>query len=431
LDAGSDEAKVLRVRVSAIALLILFAAAQSAGAVSLTLGGSGAAQDAAQALWASNPSGQSVLITAIGGRAPDGLTFSEIGVPSMAPDGRVWFGAEETGPDRVARWNVFVGDPEATPARRVAFALGSVRTKAGSCLPHFHTDPFPVADSAGRIAFMAADADGRDTLFLSSDGALSCLAAVGSETSKGHRISILSHGTVGIGDDGEVVFSGWLKDNADSRNERQALFLASLKAGVVELAVEGELGPNRTLYRRPFGLPAVLASAEGTLVAFTAGTESGSALFLYRGGVMARVLPTGTLTGIGPVSYLSSGRPGLMSDGTTALLAGCAKIPAIFRLERGRLDLRIQRGQLTPFGTELESLGDPILTRSGAMMVGATDSQEHEKLYVLDFDNALFEVGGTSMLYKISLGGDRDEHSIFTGTLTANQRGDFAYLGGK
>ena len=166
------------------------------------------------------------------------------------------------------------------------------------------------------------------------------------------------------------------------------------------------------------------------MVAFTAKTPSGAALFIYSGGSMARVLPTGTLTSVGPVTYLSAGRPGLMADGTTAVLAGCARTPAIFRLTRQRLDLRIERGQLTPFGTELESLGDPVLTASGAMFVGATDSDEHEKLYVLSPDDAFFEVGESEFIYRIALGAQK-HHSIFTGTLTVNQHGDFAYLGGR
>ncbi len=421
-------------RISAAALLVLLYSATSAGAVSLTLGGLGAAPvESAQALYASNAGGHPVLITEAGHKAPGGATFIEMGVPSMAPDGRVFFGAEIAEPGGVNQsWDIFVADAEAPPNQRVVRALRPASPSA-DCAPHFRTDPYPVADADGEIAFVAPDAARHDTLFLYSGGTLSCLAAVGSETNKGHKISILSYGTIQMGEQGVVTFTGFLKGDktSGSRADLQALLMASPKSGVIELAVEGELGPNRTRYQRPFGLPAALASPEGTLIAFTAKTESGAALFLYRGGVMARILPTGTLTAAGPVTYLSAGRPGLMSDGTTALLVGCARVPAIFRLARGRLDLRIQRGQLTPLGTELESLGDPVLTQSGAMLVGATDSNQREKLYVLDLDDAFFEVGNTAMLYKIALGSDQPEHSIFTGTLTANQRGDFAYLGGK
>lgn len=421
-------------KIRAAALLVLLCTASSAGAVSLTLGGFGAsAVESAQALYASGPGGHPILITATGRKAPGGATFSEMGVPSMAPDGRVFLGAEFMDTDRTPRWDIFAADPEAPPDRRITRAMRPI-SSAETCVPHFHTDPYPVADADGAIAFIAADAYGHDSLFLYSGDTLSCLAAVGSETNKGHTISVLSYGTVQMGERGVVVFTGYLKADktSGSRGDAQALFMASRETGVIELAVEGELGPNRTRYQRPFGLPAALASPEGTLIAFTAKTESGGALFLYHSGVMARILPTGTLTAAGPVTYLSAGRPGLMSDETTAVLAGCARVPAIFRLARGRLDLRIERGQLTPLGTELDSLGDPVLTQSGAMLVGATDSDQREKLYVLDFDDAFFEVGSTAMLYKIATtSADRPEHSIFTGTLTANQRGDFAYLGGK
>ena len=244
-------------------------------------------------------------------------------------------------------------------------------------------------------------------------------------------MTVLSFGSPQMGDGGQVVFNAFLSDGkGTTTGHRQALLVATPTHGVSELAVEGEYGPNHTLYQRPFGLPAALPSPLGTLVAFTAKTPSGAALFLYSGGSMARVLPTGTLTALGPVTYLSPGRPGLMLDGTTAVLAGCARTPAIFRLTRQRLDLRIQRGQLTPFGTELESLGDPVLTASGAMFVGATDSDDHEKLFELSGRDEFFEVGEPELIYRIAMGASK-HHSIFTGTLTVNQHGDFAYLGGR
>jgi len=121
-----------------------------------------------------------------------------------------------------------------------------------------------------------------------------------------------------------------------------------------------------------------------------------------------------------------------MADGTAAILAGCARIPVIFRLNRGLLDLRIQRGQLTPLGAIIESLGDPVLTASGAMFVGATDTDGREQLYVLDRNDEFFEVGSPEMLYRVAFdGGETHPHSIFTGTLTVNQHGDYGYLGGK
>jgi hypothetical protein len=256
------------------------------------------------------------------------------------------------------------------------------------------------------------------------------MAKAGDKTTEGHEIAILSFGSAQMGEGGQVVFNGFLADGAKPPGHHQALLLGSMSGRVTELAVEGEYGPNHTLYQRPFGLPAALPTPRGIMVAFTAKTPSGGALFLYSDGSMARILPTGTLTSLGPVTFLSAGRPGLMADGTTAVLAGCARIPAIFRLTRQRLDLRIERGQLTPFGTELESLGDPVLTASGAMFIGATDTDDREKLYVLSPSDAFFEVGESELIYRIAMGAQK-HHSIFTGTLSVNQHGDFAYLGGR
>ena len=415
------------------ALMILLLTPLSAHAVSLTLNGTGAdlQMENTQAVYASDSNGVPILITGVGMPTHDGSVVTEVGVPSMMPDGRVIFGAETQPKDTAvkARWNIFIGNADAVPSHRLIAALNP-KPLAGDCTPEFKGDPYPVADMDGNIAFMSTIPHGRDALFFYSHGQLTCMLKAGDKTNEGHEIAVLSFGSPQMGDDGEVVLTGFLGESTKPSGHRQALLLASVAGGVTELAVEGEYGPNHTLYQRPFGLPAGLPTPQGTMVAFTAKSPSGAALFLYSGGSMARVLPTGTLTSIGPVSFLSAGRPGLMADGTTAVLAGCARIPAIFRLTRQRLDLRIQRGQLTPFGTELESLGDPVLTASGAMFIGATDSDEREKLYVLSSDDAFFEVGEPELIYRIAMGAQK-HHSIFTGTLTVNQHGDFAYLGGR
>jgi hypothetical protein len=420
-------------RALSSALAILLLTPLTANAVSLSLNGDGAnlQMDNTQAVYASDSNGVPMLITEVGMRAPGGGIVTEVGVPSMMPDGRVIFGAETQPKDAniKARWNIFIGNADAIPSHRIIAALNP-KAIEGDCVPAFKGDPYPVADMDENISFISTVPHGRDALFFYSHGKLACMAKAGDKTVEGHEIAVLSFGSAQMGEGGQVVFNGFLSDNAKPPGHRQALLLASMSGRVTELAVEGEYGPNHTLYQRPFGLPAALPSSLGIMVAFTAKTPSGGALFLYSNGSMARILPTGTLTSVGPVTFLSAGRPGLMADGTTAVLAGCARIPAIFRLTRQRLDLRIERGQLTPFGTELESLGDPVLTASGAMFVGATDTDDREKLYVLSPNDAFFEVGESELIYRIAMGAQK-HHSIFTGTLSVNQHGDFAYLGGR
>ncbi|MGD0118740.1 MAG: hypothetical protein ABSD30_11790 [Candidatus Binatus sp.] len=424
---------MINVRLFPAALAFLLLTPLSAHAVSLSLNGNGAdlQMDNTQAVYASDSNGVPMLITAVGMKVRDGSVVTEVGVPSMMPDGRVIFGAETQPKDTniKPRWNVYIGNADAVPSHRIITALNP-KALTGNCIPAFKGDPYPVADTDEDIAFISTVPHGRDALFFYSQGKLSCMAKAGDKTSQGHEVAVLSFGSAQIGDDGQVVFTGYLGDSNNPAGHHQALLLASPTGGITELAVEGDYGPNHTLYQRPFGLPAALPTARGIMVAFTAKTPSGAALFLYSDGSMARILPTGTLTSVGPVTFLSAGRPGLMPDGTTAVLAGCARMPAIFRMTHQRLDLRIQRGQLTPFGTELESLGDPVLTASGAMFVGATDTDDHEKLYVLSPDDAFFEVGESEFIYRIAMNAQK-HHSIFTGTLTVNQHGDFAYLGGR
>jgi hypothetical protein len=410
----------------------------SAHAVSLTLEGAGTGVSIgnSQALWASDSTGRAVEITAVGLPAPGGGKVSELGVPSMMSDGRVVFGAEittkgERGSTDRQQWNIFIGDPDASASSGYRMRALEIKSKPAWCNPVFHGDPYPVADGDGQLAFMAALGRDRDGLMLYSHGSLSCLAETATHTNEGDQIAVLSFGSAQMGEKGEVVFNAWLKGTKAAPNQHvQALLLAS-RDSIHELAVEGQYGPNHTQYLRPFGLPAAVPSPQGTLVAFTAKSPTGSALFLYDGSGMVRELQTATDTPLGPVSYLSPGRPGLISDGTVAVLAGCARTPVIFRLVHGLMDLRIERGQLTPLGSVIESLGDPVLTSSGTMFVGATDTDGHEQLYVLDNHDELFEVGSPEMLYRVAFGADDHQHTIFTGTLTVNQHGDYAYLGGQ
>jgi hypothetical protein len=430
-----------------VVVTFILALSFNAHAVSLTLEGVGASLSVgtSQALYASDSGGRAIQVVAVGTAVPGGGKVTELGVPSMLPDGRVVFGAEVTtkgehGSTDRQQWTIFIGDPDAAVERRVT-AL-EVKSKPAWCNPVFHGDPYPVGDADGQIAFMAALGSQRDGLIFYSHGALSCLAETGSKTNEGDEIGVLSFGSPQMGDNGDVVFNAWLKPSerhppimndelARPRPHLQALLIAT-RAGIHELAVEGDYGPNHTQYQRPFGLPSALASPQGTLVAFTAKTPIGGALFLYDGTGMVRMLQTGTETPLGPVSYVSPGRPGLMADGTAAVLAGCARVPVIYRLNRGMLDLRIQRGQLTPLGAIIESLGDPVLTASGEMFVGATDNDGRERLYVLDHNDAFFEVGSPEMLYRVAFDEEGNpQHSIFTGTLTVNQHGDYGYLGSK
>ena len=295
--------------LSGLLIAFIVGLTSNAHAVSLTLEGmgSGVSVGNSQALYASDSGGTAVLVTAVGMPAPGGGKISELGVPSMMPDGRVVFGAEvttkgERGSTDRQQWSIFIGNPDAAIQHRINAI--EVKSKPVWCDPVYHGDPYPVADADGQIAFMAALGRDRDALLLYSHGTLSCLAESGTKTNEGDEIVVLSFGSPQMGDHGEVVFNAFLKPSArhpalpsdggaPERRHLQAVLIAT-RAGIHELAVEGDFGPNHTQYQRPFGLPSAIASPQGTLVAFTAKTPSGAALFQYDGTGMVRMLQTGT-----------------------------------------------------------------------------------------------------------------------------------------
>ena len=74
-------------------------AASHADAITLTLAGPepesvSPVADLTSTIWASTPDGILLKIAAVGATAPGGGTFSDMGVPSIAPDSQVIFGAE-------------------------------------------------------------------------------------------------------------------------------------------------------------------------------------------------------------------------------------------------------------------------------------------------------------------------------------------------
>src|SRR5258708_15336456 len=283
--------------------------------------------DNSQAVYASDGNGVPMLITGIGMKALGGGVVTEVGVPSMMPDGRVIFGAESQPKDTnvKARWNIFIGNADAVPSHRMIAALNP-KALSGDCTPAFKGDPYPIADIDGNIAFISTVPHGRDALFFYSHGKLACMAKAGEKTNEGHEIAVLSFGSAQMGEDGQVAFTAFLGDSSKPGGHRQGLLLASLGRGVTELAVEGQYGPNHTLYQRPFGLPAPLPIQLGTMVSFTAKTPTGARLSLYSGGSVAGRLPTGAPTGVGPLPHVRPARPGLVAVGTPAARPPCAGV---------------------------------------------------------------------------------------------------------
>src|SRR5260370_7344397 len=123
--------------------------ASHAGAFTITLGGpepesASPSTNLTSTIWAGASGGALVKIAEVGAPAPGGGTFTEMGVPSISPESQVIFGAEVTDPGGAARWEIFRGDLNAPPDRRVVPAIDKAAASPGR-VPNIKLDPHPIA----------------------------------------------------------------------------------------------------------------------------------------------------------------------------------------------------------------------------------------------------------------------------------------------
>jgi hypothetical protein len=423
----------------ALATLVMLAA-QHARAFSFTLNGPEppvpSATDLTSTIWASLPGGTLVRVAAIGKGAPGGGKFTEMGVPSISPEGQVIFGAEVTSADGVARWEIFRGDLTAPPGRGVTRAIVNAAAKPG-CVPNIRFDPYPVAGSNGTIAFIAPEARGSDALFRYANRELTCATRVGEKTAEGHVLRMVRFGSAAMAPTGEVAFIGRIDDN-DGRDygaggdSRLAMIIASPDGSMRSMAIEGSRAPIGLQNAFGFGLPAVVSTPRGPIVAFTATfSRNGSreyALYVSRNGKSLKVLASGDRTSIGPVTFLSNGRPALSASGEIAVRGACANRRAIYSIHDGNTMVVITPGHRTEVGSRIVTFGDPVVSAAGRIMFGIIDSEDRNLLYAVNPAN----VRRVSLPPVID--GELVEGlnpQIFAGTLVINESGAFAFIGGK
>ena len=424
-----------------LAIMVMLAA-RHARAISLTLAGPEpvgvpSTTDLTSTLWASLPGGALVKIAAVGADAPGGGKFTEMGVPSISPESQVIFGAEVTGADGVARWEIFRGDLIAPPGRRLVRAIESAATSPG-CVPNIKLDPYPIAGSNGAIAFIAPEANGSDALFRYANGELTCAVRVGDRTAEGHTLRLMHFGSAMMAPTGEVAFLGRI-DNGDGRDpgadrsSHLATILAPPHGPIREVAVEGSLAANGSRYLAGFGLPAVVSTRRGPIVAFTAidsrGSDSrGYALYVSDNGKIVEVLASGDRTSVGPVTFLSNGRPALSASGSIAVRGASADRRAIFSVRDGHRVVVVTPGHVTQVGSRIVTFGDPVVSASGRIMFGIIDNDDRNLLYAVNPDN-LVPVSVPSVPDGELVEGLTPQ--IFAGTLVVNESGAFAFIGGK
>jgi hypothetical protein len=285
-------------------------------------------------------------------------------------------------------------------------------------------------DAHGDVIFSAQDADGRDAIFLLSNGELSHLARSGEETREGHRLHHIQFGSARSSGAGEVAFVGWLE------NHRQAELVASRAEGLRVIAAEGEAAVGGGIFRQGFGRPGAAPlqnSVERRRLAFSARTTAGQGIFVLAGGDgLRRVDLAGASCAESPVSFLSTGSPGLAVTGEIALLGWCSDVPVIIQADdKGQARVSLRADSLPDQGGPPLTIEDPWMLDSGAILFGGSAGDRGQSIYELTAQGIAKELYHPYRDLWLTSDDAESRHPICTATIAANRHGDFAYLGEK
>ena len=418
-----------------LTLTLMLLSAGPVRAVVFSLGGptpesAGMDLGSTSALYASTRDGAVVLIARVGAIAPDGGEFTELGVPSISPDGNVVFGAESRGIDQRPIWDIYRAEPSTAGDHRLSRVFdGALITD--QCRPTFKVDPYPVMGSGGAIAFVAPEVSGPDALFRYSGGRLDCLARIGDRTALGNRIAMFNFGSLTIADDGELAFLARLQGSSPSKSvrgsgsNRTAVMIVDRHSTMREVALEGDPAPGASRFTWMFSRPTILQSRTGTSVAFANRSRSSVGVYRSSGKHLVRELITGVPTELGPLTYISDGKPALMDDGTLIIRGASRSLSAVFRAKNGKVALVTREGAVRQSGFQLVNFGDPSVTSSGAIFLGGYDQTGRGRLFVFDREvpeASMHPISETTMLPDAM-------PPVFPGTIAVNGRGDFAFQG--
>ncbi len=229
------------------------------------LGLDGSISQGSDALYAVDRDGREVKIAQTGSAGSDWVVLEDLGMPSVASDGTVVFGAAREWNHQL-RWSIFVANPDSGSIFRVALPTSS---EGGSAL-EMVADPRPQQTSDGGIVFVAHEAAGDDALFKLAHGKLKRLVRTGERLPDGRMVRVITFGSVRPESQGGVAFLGYLEPGG------QAEIMVSENAAITILALQDKQLPSGEHFSS-FGLPAATVTADGSLVAFTARTDRGAA----------------------------------------------------------------------------------------------------------------------------------------------------------
>lgn len=403
-----------RIVVNLVVALAIALFADSAHAFMMGL--DGATSNGSDALYTLDRHGREVKIAQTGTVGPDWVVLEDLGLPSVASDGAVLFGAARESSHQI-RWSIFVAQPDSGAVLNVALPTSF---EGGSAL-EMKADPRPQQTSDGGIVFLAHESSDDDALFKLAHGKLKRLVRTGEKLSDGRTVHLIAFGSVRPESQGGIAFSGYLEPGG------QAEMMVSESGAIITLASQDKRLPDREHFTS-FGLPASTVTADGPLVAFTAWTDRGVGLFTFARGRLSKVLAQSASCGLGHIDYLSTARPALNSEGALAVRGKCSGIEVIFLASHGTAELLVSADQATHRGTRLDRLGDPMLSE-GTVFFGALTADGDSSLFNI-FEGKInkivpIEKPETNVAFPATA----NRHTIETTSVSINQRGQIAYLG--
>jgi hypothetical protein len=394
------------------------------------IGLDGAASNGSDALYALNREGREVKIAQTGSVGPDWVVLEDLGLPSVAFDGTVLFGAGRESNHQI-RWSIFVAQPDSGAVLNVALPTNP---DGGSALD-MRADPRPQQTSDGGIVFIAHESSREssddEALFKLIHGKLTRLVRTGERLSDGRTVHLIAFGSVRPESQGGIALSGYLEPGG------QAEMIVSESGAITILALQDKQPDDKqpddkqSLDRehfKSFGLPASTVTADGPLVAFTAQTDRGVGLFTFARGKLHKVLSQSASCGLGHIEYLSAASPGLNDQGALAVRGRCSGAEGIFLVKRGTAELLVSANQTTDRGTHFDRLGDPMLSR-GAVFFGALTVDGATNLFNLSDGKINQSLPIEMPARDIAYPATTSRHTIETTSVSINQRGQIAYLG--
>jgi hypothetical protein len=159
-------------------------------------------------------------------------------------------------------------------------------------------------------------------------------------------------------------------------------------------------------------------------------SDRGSGVYAYIEGNLGAMLTTGSSCAAGKITYILQDRVGINSEGTVVVAASCSGLPSIF-VVKGSRATTVVNATRKPNRTGFAELSTPSLLDNGTVLFVAGKADRANGLYSVHAGLGSYAMIGA----VLPLIPEPDPiapplHSILNVSVTSNEHGRLAYLGG-